>query len=77
MSFYNDLLFEIYHYIPRFHIPLLNKVCKRLKIINGQRACARLVDCFSKQSYVSNDTFIAKDMIMCIKDYMKHVKLVI
>jgi hypothetical protein len=34
--FYNDLLFEIYHYIPKYHIPLLNKVCKRLEIIDGR-----------------------------------------
>jgi len=36
--FYNDLLFEIYHYIPRSHIPLLNKSSKRMQVINGQRA---------------------------------------
>ena len=31
---YNDLLFEIYHYIPKSNIPLLNKSSKRMKIIN-------------------------------------------
>jgi hypothetical protein len=32
--FYNDLLFEIYHYIPRSNILLLNKSSKRLQVIN-------------------------------------------
>jgi ankyrin repeat protein len=31
---YNDLLFEIYHYIPRESIPLINKVSRRSYIIN-------------------------------------------
>jgi hypothetical protein len=30
---YNDLLFEIYHYIPKLLSPLLNKVSKRYQII--------------------------------------------
>jgi ankyrin repeat protein len=32
--FYNDLLFEIYHYIPKYDIPLLNKSCKRMQVID-------------------------------------------
>ena len=36
LYFYNDLLFEIYHYIPKSHIQLLNKSSKRLQIINGR-----------------------------------------
>ena len=34
--FYNDLLFEIYHYIPKSNIQLLNKSSKRLRIIDGR-----------------------------------------
>jgi hypothetical protein len=33
---YNDLLFEIYHYIPKSNIQLLNKSSKRLRIIDGR-----------------------------------------
>jgi hypothetical protein len=32
--FYNDLLFEIYHYIPKSNILLLNKLSKRLHVID-------------------------------------------
>jgi hypothetical protein len=36
MSFYNDLLFEIYHYIPKSNILLLNKSSKCLHVIDGR-----------------------------------------
>jgi hypothetical protein len=31
---YNDLLFEIYHYILHFNLPILNKISKRANIID-------------------------------------------
>ena len=34
--FYNDLLFEIYHYIPKFDTQLLNKASKRMRTIDGR-----------------------------------------
>jgi ankyrin repeat protein len=36
MSFYNDLLFEIYHYIPRDKIKLLNKASRKMYVIRNR-----------------------------------------